>query len=249
MHTLAARRRANLRGPFRIVVAESPARAQLDAARDLRIVARGDPDVRAERARDLHAERRHARTAARDQHAPSRCDSSTRDDRAPGRQPGQWKGRRLLPAQGARLRVHVDRGYDHALGEGSLRRRPEDVECLRRRALVVPPAERGVDDDLVARSDAADAIADQRHPPAPSEPSVTGTGVPDALQSHQSRRLSAAVTSSTTTSPAAGAGSATSQSSKRGSFPTAVRRAARMAAFWPKAAPPGERLHLPWLMD
>ena len=42
--------------------------------------------------------------------------------------------------------------------------------------------------------------------PAPSEPSVTGTGVEGARQSHQSRRLSAAVTSSTTTSPAAGHG-------------------------------------------
>ena len=51
------------------------------------------------------------------------------------------------------------------------------------------------------RRDACHAGADGRDAPAPSEPSVTGTAVEGSRQIHQSRRLSAAVTSSTTTSP------------------------------------------------
>src|SRR6185312_4556759 len=63
--------------------------------------------------------------------------------------------------------------------------------------------------------------------PAPSEPSVTGVGVPGARHSHQSRRLSAAVTRSITTSPLPGTGSGSSCNSKRGSLAASTRRAAR----------------------
>ena len=164
MHALAAGRSAHLPWPVGVVVAEASARSELDAARDLRVAAGGDPHLGAQRVRDLQAERRDAGTAARDQQAPPGCRARAGDGGAPRRQAGQRKRGRLLPAQRRGLGVHVGRRDDDALGERPFGRRAEDVELGRRRALVVAPVKRRVDHDLVAGRDVLHAGADRGNP-------------------------------------------------------------------------------------
>ena len=154
--------------------------------------------LRAERVRDLQAARRDAGSAARDEQAPPGRRARARHGRAPGREPGEREGRRLLPAQPGRPGMDVDRRHDDALRERARRSASRGCRTPRRpRARRRPSRARGR-----SRPRLPARCPRRRRRPPPRGPrrrsrASRERGVEASRQIHQSRRLSAAVTSST----------------------------------------------------
>ena len=88
-------------------------------------------------------------------------DPGAAHERPVGGEPRERERRRLLPRQARRLGEHVLRREPHQLGVGAVVGAAEDAEAGRRGLLAAAPAERRVDDHLVALAEAGHAVADR----------------------------------------------------------------------------------------